>query len=128
MAELICAYGGTGTIKTAQLRYVSKYIYEHYGKRSRLASCDGGGWKTLEPDVKAGLIEAWGIRSIENPRSIMRKLSQGFWPEIRTIEGKQRLVLVPPTADTWKRIGAIAHEGLSSTANIIMRDALNKQL
>jgi hypothetical protein len=128
MAELICVYGGTGSFKTAQLHFLAKYVYRKWGKRTRLASCDGGGWKPLDPDIEAGLIEAWGISAIENPRSIMRKLSQGYWPKIVESAGQRKLVLTPPDADTWKRIGCIGHEGLTSTANIIMRDALNKQM
>jgi len=58
MAELILVYGGTGSFKTAQLKFLAKYAYKAWGKRTRLASCDGGGWKPLESSVKAGLIEA----------------------------------------------------------------------
>lgn len=128
MAELICVYGGTGSWKTAQLHFLAKYVYERWGKRTRLASCDGGGWKPLEPDVEAGLIVPWSISAIENPRSIMRKLSQGYWPEVVEVAGQRKLVLRPPTADTWRTFGCLGHEGLTSTANIIMRDALNRQL
>ncbi len=128
MAELIAVYGGTGSFKTAQLHFLAKYVYEKWGKITRLASCDGGGWKPLDPDVEAGLIVPWSISAIENPRSIMRKLSQGYWPEIAEQNGTRKLVLRPSTPDTWKRVGCIGHEGLTSTANIIMRDALNKQM
>lgn len=128
MAELILIYGGTGSFKTAQLHFLAKYVYRKWGKITQLASCDGGGWKPLDPDIEAGLIEAWGISAIENPRSIMRKLSQGYWPKIVETAGQRKLVLTPPDASTWKRVGCRAHEGLTSTANIIMRDALNKQM
>jgi hypothetical protein len=128
MAELLCVYGSTGSYKTAQLHFIAKYVYERWGKRTRLASCDGGGWKPLDPDIDAGLIEAWQISAIDNPRSIMRKLSQGYWPEAVRVGDQMKLVLQPPTAATWERIGCVAHEGLTSTANIIMRDALNKQM
>lgn len=128
MAELICVYGGTGSFKTAQAHFLAKYVYKKWGKVTQLASCDGGGWKPLEPDIEAGLIEAWGVSAIENPRSIMRKLSQGFWPKVTEAGGVKKLVLAPPTPETWKKVGCRVHEGLTSTANIIMRDALNKQL
>jgi hypothetical protein len=129
MAEIVCVFGGSGAFKTAQAHFFAKYIYQRYGRITQLASCDGGGWKPLEPDIEAGLIEAWGISSLENPRSVMRKLSQGFWPKVTTApDGTQRLVLAPPTAETWKRVGLRVHEGLTSTANVIMRDALNRQL
>lgn len=128
MAELICVYGGTGSFKTAQAHFLAKYVYKKWGKVTQLASCDGGGWKPLEPDIEAGLIEAWGVSAIENPRSVMRKLSQGFWPKVTEVGGAKRLILAPPMPETWKKVGCRIHEGLTSTANIIMRDALNKQL
>lgn len=128
MAEIVIAYGSSGSFKTAQAHFLAKYVYKRWGKITQLASCDGGGWKPLEPDIEAGLIEAWGISSVEKPRSVMRKLSQGFWPQIIETNGQRKLVLAPPTAETWKRVGCRVHEGLTSTANIIMRDALNNQL
>lgn len=128
MAEIIVVYGGSGSFKTAQAHFLAKYVYKKWGKRTQLASCDGGGWKPLDPDIEAGLIEAWGISSIENPRTVMRKLSQGFWPKIVELGGQRKLVLTAPDVTTWARIGCRVHEGLTSTANIIMRDALNKQM
>jgi len=124
MAELILVYGGTGSFKTAQLKFLAKYAYKAWGKRTRLASCDGGGWKPLESSVKAGLIEAWGVSTLENPRTVLRKLSQGFWP--KPLNGK--LVLAEDKRHLADKIGVFALEGLTSVANVIMRDALNKQM
>jgi hypothetical protein len=128
MAELVLVYGGTGSFKTAQLLFFAKYLYKLTGKRSRLASCDGGGWKPLEGAVKAGLIEAWGVSSLENPRSILRKLSQGYWPYPATVNGATKLVLADDRDSMRSNIGVLALEGLTSVANVIMRDALNKQM
>lgn len=128
MAELILVYGGTGSFKTAQLLFLAKYAYKAWGKTTRLASCDGGGWKPLEPAVDAKLIEAWGVSSLENPRSVLRKLSQGFWPKPSTTNGVTKLVLANDMAELKAKIGVIGLEGLTSVSNIIMRDALNKQL
>jgi hypothetical protein len=126
MAELILVYGGTGSFKTAQLKFLAKYAYRAWGKTTRLASCDGGGWKPLESSVKAKLIDAWGVSSLENPRSVLRKLSQGYWPKATGTPPK--LVLGQDMAELRTKIGVIGLEGLTSVANIIMRDALNKQL
>jgi hypothetical protein len=126
MAELILVYGGTGSFKTAQLLFLAKYAYKRWGKRTRLASCDGGGWKPLEPACDAGLIQAWGISSLENPRSVLRKVSQGFWPRLIGIPPK--LVLAQDMKELVDKIAVEALEGLTSVSNIIMRDALNKQL
>jgi hypothetical protein len=128
MAELICEYGSSGAGKTAEILRLAKFVYKRTGKRLRLASCDGGGWKPLDGAIKAGLIEPWGVSAIENPRSVLRKLSQGFWPETVTRNGTLGLVLRAPSSKTWDDIGALAIEGLTSIANIIMRDALNRQL
>ena len=128
MAELILIYGGTGSFKTAQLLFLAKYAYKRWGKTTRLASCDGGGWKPLEPAVEARLISPWSVSAIENPRSVLRKLSQGYWPKPVETNGKTRLVLEVDSKTLREQIGVVALEGLTSTANVIMRDALNKQL
>lgn len=128
MAELICEYGSSGAGKTAEILRLATFVYKRTGKKLRLASCDGGGWKPLESAIKAGLIEAWQVSSLESPRTVLRKLSQGFWPETVTKDGRLSLVLRAPSSKTWDDVGALAIEGLTSIANIIMRDALNKQL
>lgn len=127
MAELICEYGSSGAGKTAEILRLAKFVYARTGKKLRLASCDGGGWKPLESAIKANLIEAWSVSAIENPRSVLRKLSQGFWPEVTNKNGQLGLVLRAPSSKTWDDVGALAIEGLTSIANIIMRDALNNQ-
>lgn len=129
MAELILVYGGTGSFKTAQIKFLAKYAYKSWGKLTRLASCDGGGWKPLESSVKARLIEAWGVSTLENPRTVLRKLSQGFWPKpSKQPDGSLKLVLAEDKRYLADRIGVFALEGLTSVANVIMRDALNKQM
>lgn len=130
MAELVLFYGSTGSFKTAQVVFLAKHVYERTGKTTRLISCDGGGWKPVEDEglITAGIVEAWNVSAIESPRSVLRKLSQGFWPKVVETGSDRRLVLQAPSADTWKKVGCIAVEGLTSIANVIMRDALNKQL
>ena len=129
MAEIVCCYGSSGSFKTAQILFLAKYAYKRWRKLTRLASCDGGGWKPLEPAIEAKLIEAWNVSAIENPRSVLRKLSQGYWPKVVTAPGKPaHLVLQDDVQTVRDRIGVMAFEGLTSVANIIMRDALNKQL
>jgi hypothetical protein len=124
MAELILVYGGTGSFKTAQIKFLAKYAYKTWQKTARLASCDGGGWKPLDASVKASLIEAWGVSTLENPRTVLRKLSQGYWP--KPLNGK--LILAEDKKYLADKIGVFALEGLTSVANVIMRDALNKQM
>jgi|SRR5579872_165640 len=128
MADIICCYGSSGAGKTSQLLFLARYAYKKWRKTSRLASCDGGGWKPLDPAVEAKLIEPWNVSALENPRSVLRKLSQGYWPKIAMTGGKAHLVLVEDTAALRDHIGVMAFEGLTSVANIIMRDALNKQM
>lgn len=128
MADIILVYGSTGSFKTVQLLFLAKYAYRKWGKRTRLASGDGGGWKPLDPAVEAGLVDAWGISALENPRSVLRKLSQGYWPKKITVGGETKLMLSKDDDELASKIAVLGLEGLTSTANIIMRDALNKQL
>jgi hypothetical protein len=128
MADSIGAYGGSGSFKTTQLLFIAKYCYKRWQKTTRLASIDLGGWKPLEPACEAGLIQAWGVSAVEAPRSVLRKLSQGCWPTTQTRDGAIKIVLEDSRATLRDKIGCFAVDGITEVANIIMRDALNKQL
>lgn len=128
MADSIGAYGGSGSFKTSQLLFIAKYCYKRWQKTSRLASIDLGGWKPLEPACEAGLIQAWGVSAVESPRSVLRKITQGYWPKVEDRGGKPTLILVDDRVTLRDKIGCFAIDGITEVANIIMRDALNKQL
>ncbi len=59
------------------------------------------------------------------PLPIIRKISQGFWPENPEETDIARLNFIPIN---WADVGAIAIEGLSSVSRMLMRHAANKNL
>jgi hypothetical protein len=118
MADSGCIYGSTGSFKTSQVKWLSRYIYEKTGKSTHLLSCDGGGWRACEDEVAAGIILPYRVESATLPLVILRKISQGYWPEDPQETLPEKINLVPMD---FSRIGAIGVEGWSSITQMIMR-------
>lgn len=120
-------YGESGTGKTENLGPIAKYVWEKYGKISRLVSADGGGWKPLQPYIDLGYIQAISINAVKNPLQIVMALAKGYWPSL--INGKY--VYQPLTQDILKGdeikgipgVGGGFFEGLTSFADMLMIDA-----
>ena len=126
MAKSILIYGPTGAWKTTQIRWLARYIYEKYEKITRViytGASDGGLTKAEE---NAGLIESFRIGLRDNPCSMIRLLARGRWPRVVEDRGAIRLQLVEPTADTWKKVGAIVLDSLGMGAEEAMRDTIDK--
>jgi hypothetical protein len=115
----IIAWGDSGSAKTSQIAYLSRRIWREHRKRTRLISADGGSWAPVQPEIDAGLIEAWSVPPLDGKTiAIFRKLSLGWWPEVNA----NKLVLKPPTPDTWKEFGMLAWDGLTAVADRVFRD------
>src|SRR5277367_2774580 len=116
----IIVWGDSGAAKTSQIAFIAKRIWKQHHKRTRLISADGGSWAPIQPEIDMGLIDAWAVPPIDGKTiAIMRKLSLGWWIERRE-DGK--LVLKPPTQDTWREFGFIAWDGLTAVADRVFRD------
>lgn len=127
MADSICIYGSSGSYKTTNAGRFAKYIYEKTGKKTRLISADGGGWKPLEHLIEIGIIVPWQISTIDNPLPIIRKLSKGYWPVVVEENGMRKIRVTPPTAETWNEIGGYIVESFTSIGDTLMRDNTAKQ-
>lgn len=137
MARSLCLYGGTGTFKSTQVKFFARYIAETTGKATLLLSLDGGGWEPCQPEVLAGMILPWRCETANTPLSLMRKVSQGYWPRDaekinEAIAGMFSTGQVDPDASMtpvdWTRIGGIAVEGWTSISQVIMRYLPDKGL
>lgn len=137
MARSICLYGGSGTWKTTQVKFFAHYIAEVTGKATLLLSLDGGGWEPCQPEVIAGMILPWRCETANTPLSLMRKVSQGYWPKDteainEAIAGMFSTGVVDPAASMvpidWTRIGGVAVEGWTSISQVIMRYLPDKGL
>ena len=63
-----------------------------------------------------------------DPLPVLRKLSKGYWPKVvEDPKTKQmRIVLVEPTADTWRRVGGVVVDSMSMASLEGMRDVIDK--
>jgi hypothetical protein len=118
VADSGCIYGPTGSFKTSQIKWLSRYIYEKTGKSTLLLSCDGGGWRACEDEVAGGIIIPYRVESATLPLVILRKISQGYWPEDPEETKPEKINLIPMN---FEKIGAIGVEGWTSIGNMIMR-------
>jgi len=112
-----CLYGATGSGKTSQVGEAAQYIYEKFGKTTRLISADGGGYDPLEPLIKTGIIEVWPIGGWPDLIWALDAACQGWWPEDCFKVGSK---LLPPSAELWKTVGLLAYEGLTSFGDGIL--------
>src|SRR5215472_11829691 len=54
----ILCYGDSGSGKTTQFRYLSKYVWDTYKMRSRFICYDGGSlWETVADYVEEGFVD-----------------------------------------------------------------------
>lgn len=138
MAKSICLYAATGCWKSTQIKYFARRIAEVTGKATLLLSTDGGGWAPCEPEVLAGMIIPWRMETAYTPLSLLRKVSQGYWPKnvdaineaIATgfATGQLDLENSSMVPINWKEIGGIAVEGLTSLSEMMMRFLPDKGL
>jgi len=80
MARSLCIFGSTGSRKTTQIKWLSRYIAEVTGKATLLLSLSGGGWAPCDPEIAAGMISAYRCDAAVTPLFVLRKISQGYWP------------------------------------------------
>lgn len=112
-------YGAGKTTKTSNIGKMARYVFEKYGKLTRLLTVDGGGYDTCMAEVEAGLIIPWC--PLARPRFTISTLDlacQGYWPK----DAQDPLSpLQPPGPGTWEMIGAYGVEGLTSIGDGIIR-------
>ena len=118
MARSGVIYGGTGTFKTSQVKWLARHIAATTGKRTLLLSCDGGGWEPCRPEVEAGMISAFRVDSATVPLPMLQLVSRGYWPEHPDADSPAGLDFRPID---WRDVGAMAVEGWTSIGAVVMR-------
>lgn len=103
----ILLFGPTGSGKTAQIGEIAEWVYRSKKQKTRLYSADRGGWETIKPYVKLGIIDA--IPMFGDPWVWINHAILGD-----KLEGGQWI------AGTDKEIGMYAFEGLTSFADSVM--------
>jgi energy-coupling factor transporter ATP-binding protein EcfA2 len=59
--------GDSGSGKTTQAGEYAKYVYKKTGRKTRLHTCDRGGYDSIAPLVRAGVIEVDEFREEDDP-------------------------------------------------------------
>jgi hypothetical protein len=130
VAKSIALYASTGCWKSTQIKFFARRIAEVTGKATLLLSTDGGGWAPCEPEILAGMIIPWRCETANTPLSLLRKVSQGYWPKnvdqineavAGLFAGSQDFDSASMVPINWNEIGGIAVEGLTSIGQVIMR-------
>jgi hypothetical protein len=125
MADSGCIYGPTGSYKTTAIAHLAQYIAETTGKKTLLFSSDGGGWKSAQEEVDAGMIVPYRCDSATIPLPIIRRISYGYWPENPDETDVSRVNFRPID---WAEYGGIAVEGLTSISTMLMRHLADKAI
>ena len=126
-ATTLMCYAPSGGGKTSQIANMARYVYEKWGKKTRLISASGGGWAPIEREglVEAGIVEPFDIRNRPQALADVRRLSDGYWPRIVTEGGRKirkfssdEVCKVTPTE--WRGIGLVAVECIQSIATALI--------
>jgi hypothetical protein len=125
MARSGCIFGSTGTFKTTAIAHMARYVAETTGKSTLLFSADGGGWSPCEEEVIAKMILPYRCDANLIPLPIVRKVSQGYWPENPDETDISRVNF---KRVNWDKVGGIAVEGLTSLGTMLMRHCADKNL
>jgi hypothetical protein len=122
MARSGIIYADSGCFKSTAAKHLAHYIYERTHKLTLLLSMDGGGWGPMQPEIDAGLIQAYRC-NIQVPLPTLRKISQGYWPEdvSQTEASQTNLKLVD-----WGKYGGLIVEGVTSISQALMRHLADK--
>jgi hypothetical protein len=80
--------GRSGTGKTSLLATAAEWIFETYGRLSRLVTGDGGGFGSkMEGLIKVGMVQVWRVRTRAGAggeglvEETLARASSGWWPE-----------------------------------------------
>lgn len=117
MARSGIIYGDSGSLKSTAAKHFARYIYERTGKRTLLLSMDGGGWGPMEPEIQAGIILAYK-GNMQVPLPVLRKISQGYWPED---SGETEISKTNLRKIDWSEFGGLIVEGVTSISQALMR-------
>jgi len=118
-------YGASGTGKTENLGLAAKYVWEKYGKITRLASADGGGWKPLQPYIDLGIIQPFSLNAAKTPLKVTMAIAGGYWPKMKADgSGKEYVPLDWRDVEGDEKngipgVGCMCFEGLTSFADAI---------
>jgi len=116
-------YGRTGEGKTALLGAAAQWVWQATGLPMRLYSAEDGRLGTIQHLIDKGRIQVLDIKGLPNPSEVLDQISKGWWLAPHSGDKKE---LIPPNAETWKQVGAIAYEGMTEFADMILDELTEK--
>jgi hypothetical protein len=125
MARSGVIYGPSGTYKTTAIAHFSRWIAETTGKSTLLLSADGGGWAPCDEEIQAKMILPYHVDSQTIPLPIIRKVSQGYWPDNPEEADISKVVF---RRVNWDKVGGMAIEGITSIGTMLMRHYADKNI
>lgn len=111
-------YGVSGIGKTTQIGEAAEYLFKETGKKTRLASCSGGGWGVLDHLVDAGIVVPTYIEEREHRFEAVDKLTKGWWPKDSNDPASP--LVSPGEQEDYDNIILLAFEGVSEMADWLL--------
>jgi hypothetical protein len=109
-------YGSSHSGKTTWWGTLAEKLFYETGKKTRLYVGDSSIVTVNEMGLtEIGAVEAFQFTDREYPLSVIKLITQGYWPE-NPNDPKSKLL---PTKD-WSNIGMVVFEGLTVVATYIM--------
>lgn len=123
--ESILLYGVSGAGKTTQGQEFAAAVQKRTSRKTRLVSCTGGGWTSIQPVVELGLIEPLFVPDRDFPVETIDKLSKGYWPEHPA--DPLSPLLPPEKQKDWKDVGGVMFDSLTEMCAWMMTGAVARE-
>lgn len=127
----ILIYGDTGTYKTSNLYFATKWLLKRYpGEKVRWVTADGGGFQPLidaqlveETDYptfyRGDRVEVFDVSNSPFPYADLHRIAQGYWP-IYDKSGVLSFKAVPEAKLQANQVSAYICEGVTSFADVLL--------
>lgn len=111
----ILVYGDSGSGKTSLIESLCPWVKKRENKVMRLVTADN--YDALQYLIDLGWLVVWDVNNRKYPFESLMFASQGYWPKDMNDPVSE---LVPPTKETWDKVGAYAFEGLTAFGNFFL--------
>lgn len=128
-ADLV--WGPSGSGKTWQMYLAALQMYQKYGKKTRYFTADGGSMGPLASLIDLGIIHVFSLGLVPFNRRLeaVNLIMSGVWPVYDQAKGvwSFKAKEAQPTSATWDEFGQLITEGITSIADMSMRDLIKRE-
>lgn len=115
-------YGPSGAGKTTYGVALAHAVYKATGKHTRWYLGDGGGATIFETGYVGEFIEVFPYNLRKFPLETTQLISEGFWPDQKSIDDNTFTTLLPPSKEELDKVGLWIFEGLTVLSDYMMGD------